>query len=105
MVPVDEARAHVLGLLAQQTEFERLPVTVIADRAGVNRATIVRLISDNPKLAIKTIEADKAARIRRVKFEPVTRNACGTKRRLDALFWQGWSIRRIASKIGVRMRY
>jgi hypothetical protein len=95
-VPVNEVRAHV-----QLLRWRGWPWHPIAAAGRTSTGLLHRIMSGE----VETLRRDKAARI--VAVEPVWKPtqlavpAHGTRRRLDALAWQGWANVVVARELGL----
>lgn len=102
-VDAEPARTHVKTLMAQGMGYAR-----IASAAGAHPSTIAYLIygidGTDPRPPRKKIDRHTADAILAVELDlaPGAKvPALGSRRRLEALMWNGWSASRLAHALGV----
>ncbi len=104
-VPADETRAHIAALRAAG-----MGLRTIRNHSGVSESTLGKIVYGDPARGMapsKRIRADTAQRILAVKPHPdrlaggAVIDGTGTRRRLQALVWQGWSVCRLAEQAGI----
>lgn len=104
-MPADEARTHIETLKAAG-----MGLRTIAKRSGVSESTLGKIIYGDPSRNMgptKRIRHDTRDRILTVQpdldnlADGARVGATGTRRRIEALVWVGWSINRQADLAGV----
>ena len=101
-VPADAAREHVRWLSSCGVGWEQA-----ATLAGLTRSVVSRLLygtSDRPPSRRIRPESEAAILAVRPTLDVVDArtivDATGTRRRLQGLAWQGWSMRRLSARLG-----
>lgn len=100
LTDAEPARQHMRDLMDGGMGWKR-----IALAAGVSMMTLSALLygrgSDDPRPPRKQISRMLEARILAVELDPTTVSAVGTVRRIQALSAAGWSIARVARRLGM----
>lgn len=83
-----------------------MPVAAIARSLGVPSYRVKKLLGNVPSMPMsQRIEADLARRIEALEFDELARmrgvDSTGTRRRMQAMVWQRWQQKDLATAIGV----
>lgn len=106
LVDADPARQHIAALRAAG-----ISTNVIADTAGVSRATLARIVYGQPagrptgKIRKESSDALLAVRAEHCRPTDGSRiDATGTRRRIQALVTAGWSFTALSEHVGIHAR-